>query len=145
MDRAGFFARFFALVLDGFAMGLAASVIGLVWFVFAAGASQTDSGILAVLQAVVGLFVYLVIVLSQFLYFGYFWSKNGQTLGMRLLDIKVVMQGGESLSFMRAALRGTLGYWISGFFFGLGYIWAAFDADGAAWHDKLFDTRVVRV
>ena len=144
MDRAGFFARFFALVLDGFAMGLVGSIIMFVWAAFTAGASQTDSGALDVLQAVIGLLAYLVLVLLQFLYFGYLWSKNGQTLGMKILGIKVVMQGGESLSFMRAALRGTLGYWISGFFLGLGYIWAAFDADGAAWHDKLFDTRVVR-
>jgi uncharacterized RDD family membrane protein YckC len=33
---------------------------------------------------------------------------------------------------------------VSGFFFGLGFIWAAFDANGEAWHDKIFATRVVR-
>lgn len=144
MDKAGFFTRFFALVLDGIAVGVVSWIIMMVWVAFAAGASQTDSGVLAVLQAVVGLAACLTIFLLQFIYFGYFWSKTGQTVGMKLLNIKVVMRDGESLSFMRAALRGSLGYWISGFFFGLGYIWAAFDANGEAWHDKLFDTRVVR-
>jgi uncharacterized RDD family membrane protein YckC len=47
------------------------------------------------------------------------------------------------MSYVRAALRGTVGYWISGFIFGLGYIWAAFDSDKEAWHDKLFDTSVI--
>jgi uncharacterized RDD family membrane protein YckC len=37
-------------------------------------------------------------------------------------------------------LRGTVGYWISGLVFGLGFIWAAFDGRKEAWHDKLFDT-----
>ena len=143
MDRAGFFTRFFALVIDGVVMAVVTSVLMFVWMIFAAGASQTDSAALGVMQAIVGMFVYLAAILLQFLYFGYYWSKTGQTLGMRLLNIKVVMQGGETLSFMRAALRGTIGYWISGFFFGLGYIWAAFDAKGEAWHDKLFDTHVV--
>jgi uncharacterized RDD family membrane protein YckC len=27
--------------------------------------------------------------------------------------------------------------------FGLGYIWAAFDANNETWHDKIFDTWVV--
>lgn len=144
MDRAGFFARFTALVIDSMAMSIVAVALVFVWGIFAAGASQADSSALDALQAIVGMFVYLVVIVLQFLYFGYFWSSTGQTIGMRLLNIRVVMQGGESLTFMRAALRGTLGYWISGFFFGLGYVWAAFDANGEAWHDKIFDTRVVR-
>ena len=44
----------------------------------------------------------------------------------------------------RGGFRGTIGYWISGLIFGLGFIWAAFDQDKEAWHDKLFDTWVVQ-
>ena len=144
MDKANFLSRFFALVLDSIAMAFVSWLIILVWTLFAASAAQTDSGFLDVLQGVVGVAACLTILLLQFLYCGYFWSKNGQSLGMKLLNIKVVMRGGESISFARGGLRGSLGYWISGFFFSLGFIWAAFDADGEAWHDKLFDTRVVQ-
>lgn len=52
--------------------------------------------------------------------------------------------GSLYISFWRAAFRGTLGYIISGFVFSLGFIWAAFDGQKEAWHDKLFDTWVVR-
>ena len=145
MDKASFFSRFFALVLDSIAMAFVSWLIILVWTLFAANAAQTDSGFLDVLQGVVGVAACFTILLLQFLYFGYFWSKNGQSLGMKLLNVRVVMRDGESISFARGGLRGSLGYWISGFFFSLGFIWAAFDADGEAWHDKLFDTRVVRV
>jgi uncharacterized RDD family membrane protein YckC len=63
---------------------------------------------------------------------------------MKMLNIQVVGQDGQPLSFLRAGLRGSVGYWISGFIFSLGFIWAAFDAKKEAWHDKLFKTWVVR-
>jgi uncharacterized RDD family membrane protein YckC len=47
------------------------------------------------------------------------------------------------VSFISGALRGTVGYFISSLIFDLGFIWAAFDANQEAWHDKLFDTHVV--
>lgn len=144
MDKAGFLARFFALVVDTIVLSIAATGILLVWIIVAAGASQTDSGVLDALQAIVGMFAYLVMLALNFLYYGYFWSKDGQTLGMRMLNIKVVMRTDQPFSFLRAGLRGSLGYTISGFLFGLGYLWAAFDPNGEAWHDKIFDTRVVR-
>jgi uncharacterized RDD family membrane protein YckC len=97
------------------------------------------------LSGATAMIVYVVLVLFQFLYFGYFWSKNGQTVGMKLLNIKVIRQGDEgSISFWRAAFRGTVGYFVSGLVFSLGFIWAAFDGQKEAWHDKLFDTWVVR-
>jgi len=62
---------------------------------------------------------------------------------MKLTGIKVVQRDGNLQSYVRAALRGTVGYWISALIFGLGFIWAAFDSEKEAWHDKIFDTSVV--
>ena len=40
--------------------------------------------------------------LFQFLYFGYFWSRNGQSLGMNLVNIRVRRRGeGDAISFWR--------------------------------------------
>jgi len=62
-----------------------------------------------------------------------------------LLKMKVVRQtGADDLSFIRAGLRGTLGYWLSGLVFGLGYLWALVDPQQETWHDKIFDTWVVK-
>ena len=44
MDKASFFSRFFALVLDSIAMAFVSWLIILVWTLFAASAAQTDSG-----------------------------------------------------------------------------------------------------
>ena len=87
----------------------------------------------------------VILVFFHFIYFGWMWSRDGQTVGMKLVNIKVIRQQSDELpSFWRAGFRGTIGYYISGLVFSLGFIWAAFDGNKEAWHDKLFDTWVVR-
>lgn len=43
----------------------------------------------------------------------------------------------------KAILRETVGKILSGMFFSLGYIWAAFDNRKQAWHDKIAGTCVI--
>lgn len=145
MNFAGFFTRFFALLFDNLFMVILAFVIAFVLGGFMAVTGGTDSGILNFLSGTAGVILYVTLFLFQFLYFGYFWSKSGQTLGMKMLNIKVIRRGeDENISFLRGALRGSVGYWISGFIFSLGFIWAAFDGNKEAWHDKIFDTWVIK-
>ena len=44
------------------------------------------------------------------LYFGYFWSKSGQTLAMQTWRLRVVDLQGQRLSWSRALLRSLLGW-----------------------------------
>ena len=145
MEKAGFFTRFVAYVLDGFLIGILAWLVGLLLIPLLGIGANSDSSFIGALIGGATFLVFVVLLLFQFFYFGYFWSKGGKSLGMKLVNIKVVRQSeGESLSFLRAGLRGTFGYWISGFIFGLGYLWAIFDANNETWHDKIFDTWVVK-
>jgi uncharacterized RDD family membrane protein YckC len=145
MNYAGFFTRFFALLIDQIAMAVLAFLVGLIFGGCAGLALVSQSDFLGVLTGTAALIAFGALAIFEFLYFGYFWSKSGQSVGMKLLNIKVVRQTeGEPISFWRAAFRGTLGYWVSGLIFGLGFIWAAFDARKETWHDKIFDTWVVQ-
>ena len=56
--------------------------------------------------------IWLVVLVLAFVYFGYFWSgEKGSTLGMKVVNIKVVRRTeGEDINFWRAGLRGTFGY-----------------------------------
>ncbi len=144
MEKAGFGSRFFAWFLDGIFIGILAFVLALVITLIAGIAGSTDSGLLGIISAALFFFLFVFLLLFQFIYFGYYWSNSGQTIGMKLLNIKVVRRSKEDLSFLRAGFRGTIGYWISALIFYVGYIWAAFDAEGETWHDKLFDTHVVK-
>ena len=143
MNKAGFFGRFVAYFVDGFMLSILAWIVMLVLGGIIGLVSGTDSGFLSFIAGTMALLMIVIMFLFQFLYFGYFWSKNGQSIGMKLLNMKVVSQDGEPLSFVRAGLRGSVGYWISSIVFGLGFIWAAFDSEKEAWHDKIFDTWVV--
>jgi uncharacterized RDD family membrane protein YckC len=104
-----------------------------------------DGGLFQLIARYLAWVTLATLLVLHFLYYGFFWSRDGNTLGMKAFEIKVVRRTPEAkISFFRAGLRGTLGYYISGLVFGLGYLWAAIDRRKEAWHDKLFDTAVVR-
>ena len=143
MNKASFFSRFIAWLVDGFAMAVIAILLSLLLSGLTGVARGTDSFLLSAAAGTLGVMVWFAILILQFLYFGYYWNKSGQSIGMKLTGIKVIRKDGNLMSYIRAALRGTFGYWVSGLIFGLGYIWAAFDGEKEAWHDKIFDTWVV--
>lgn len=77
-------------------------------------------------------------------FFGVFWTRTGQTLGMQSWRIKVERLDGSRLGWKDVALRlgAALLSWLP---LGLGFLWALFDAEKRAWHDRLTGTRVVVV
>ncbi|MCB9158857.1 MAG: RDD family protein [Caldilineaceae bacterium] len=141
---AGILARFIALLIDNIMMWIIGVGLILLLGPFLGLAGNTDSAFLGLLAGTAMLVLLVIILALQFFYFGYMWSKSGQSIGMKMVGVRVVRRhDGGGLSFLRAGLRGTLGYYISGLLFSLGYIWAIFDPNKEAWHDKLFDTWVV--
>jgi uncharacterized RDD family membrane protein YckC len=143
MSRAGFLSRFLAFLIDGIMISVISWALSLVFVPFMGVADSTNSGLLALIAGGIGLVIFVIALFLQFIYFGWLWSTSGQSLGMKVTNIRVVRRDGARLGFLRAGLRGTVGYWVSGLLFGLGFLWAAFDARKEAWHDKLFDTAVV--
>jgi len=89
------------------------------------------------------------LTMSFLITLGYFavfeGSGSGQTVGKRLVGIRVVDFGaGTPISYGRAFAR-NLGRWLSGIVFFLGYLWMLWDADRQTWHDKIASTTVVPV
>ena len=78
------------------------------------------------------------------LFFGWFWTHGGQTLGMRVWRIQVVTLDGGPLGLRQAMLRfcSALLSWAA---LGLGFLWVLFDRERMAWHDRLSGTRLVLV
>lgn len=87
--------------------------------------------------------VYRVYLLTiGFAFFGGFWVRTGQTLGMLTWRVQVVRSdGGGRISWNQALLRylGALISWIP---FGLGFWWAFYDQDKKTWHDRLSKTEL---
>jgi uncharacterized RDD family membrane protein YckC len=77
--------------------------------------------------------------------FVYFWISNsiGRSVGKLILGLRVVRKDtGEAPGAARGFLR-TFGYVVSTIPLLLGFLWAAWDEDRQAWHDKMADTVVV--
>ena len=133
-NYAGWWSRFFALFLDNLIVGIPLVII---LGIIAAVVGKNGSGII--------LIVYALAIIAAVYYFVYFWTKDGQTLGSRALNIRVVKTDGSQLTAGGAIIR-YVGFIVDSIIFGLpiGYIWAAFDPQKQAWHDKMAGTIVVK-
>ncbi len=70
------------------------------------------------------------------------YSSSGQTIGKKWLHIRVVTVDGSPLSLLHGILR-FLGHITSAMPLMFGYLWAIWDRDRQAWHDKLAGTIVI--
>jgi uncharacterized RDD family membrane protein YckC len=95
-----------------------------------------------------GLFVktlyQLYLLAICFLFYGGFWVRGGQTLGMRSWRIKLVRQDGGPITWMIAVKRFAYAL-LSLICLGLGFLWVLYDRDKLAWHDRWSETRLVRL
>lgn len=84
----------------------------------------------------------LSLLALSLIFFGYFWTHGGQTLGMRAWKLRLVRANGEPLRWRDALLR-WLAAWIALLPAGLGYWWSLIDPLWRCWHDRLSGTRVL--
>jgi len=81
-------------------------------------------------------------LLSPLLFYGWFWTHGGQTLGMRAWRIRIVNGEGGAISWSQSAKRYFAAF-LSWGVAGLGYLWILFDRDNCSWHDRLSGTYLV--
>jgi uncharacterized RDD family membrane protein YckC len=126
--KAGFWIRFLAILIDGIIVAVVNSAIAAVLSLNTNGRSG--------LQILLGL-----------VYYVYFWSKSspwpGQTIGSKLLNIRVIRTDGSDLELSQSLIR-YVGFFISAICLLIGLIWAAFDPNKQGWHDKIAGTYVIK-
>ncbi|MBI4064562.1 MAG: RDD family protein [Elusimicrobia bacterium] len=86
----------------------------------------------------------LVNILLPLIYFGVLHGIGGQTLGKKILRIRLVEMQGGKVSFLKAFARAAADY-LNVITLGVGYIMAAFTSKKQALHDIVCSTRVVYV
>lgn len=144
MNRASFLSRFLAWLIDLIIIVILSYLFVIIVFLFVGIIGQTTGGLPEPFAFLISQALIIPVFLLQFIYFGYFWQKSGQSIGKGMMGIKVVKSNGDPLSFWISGLRGSFGYWVSNLVFGLGYLWALFDSNQETWHDKLFKTTVLK-
>lgn len=144
MEFASFWTRFAAYFVDGIIVGIIGAIIGGVAgaMIGAAGGMSGDNK-----NATIILIQLVSFALSfgvRAIYFIYFIGKNGQTPGKKLCKIRVVSADGSPVSYGKATGR-FFGYFLSSLILGIGFFMAAWDEEKRALHDRLCNTRVIKV
>jgi uncharacterized RDD family membrane protein YckC len=121
MERAGFWIRTAALLLDIILIAIVGSLLP-----FSHGDSHHVSLLLLALYGAV------------------MWKYKGTTIGGVICHLRVVRLDGRAIDWPTAAAR-ALGCFLSLAVAGLGFLWVVFDPERQSWHDKIAGTVVVRV
>ena len=126
-EKIGFLTRALATIIDFVVLWIIGSILNSILF---GGDAVRGNG----LSTLIGL-----------AYFLYFWSSygHGQTIGNRVMKIRVVKTNGSELSLTDAFIR-YIGLILSCVVIFIGVIWVAFDANKQGWHDKIAGTYVVK-
>src|ERR1700731_22707 len=126
--KPGFWVRVVALIIDTILVGVVNSII-------AAILSSSTSGRTGI-QTLLGI-----------IYFTYFWSASspwpGQTVGDKLLNLRVIRTDGTDLTIVQALIR-YVGLFVSFLVIFIGVIWVAFDPNKQGWADKIAGTYVIK-
>ncbi|HEY9051579.1 MAG TPA: RDD family protein [Gammaproteobacteria bacterium] len=88
--------------------------------------------------------VLVTLLAVSFLFFGWFWTHGGQTLGMRTWRLKLQTLDGGNINWSVAGVR-FLAAMVSWIVFGLGFIWSLFDKNKRTWHDRMSDTVLIQM
>jgi uncharacterized RDD family membrane protein YckC len=121
--RATFFERFAAFLVDAFLLGIVNYALLVLL--------GPDTGNLASFAVAVAYFVTLE------------GGPTGQTLGKRVMNIKVVRASSFDQLGSGTALLRYFAHFLSTIAFLVGYFWMLWDPERQCWHDKIASTLVV--
>ena len=85
-------------------------------------------------------FIYLLAF--GYLFFGWFWTHGGQTLGMRAWKLEVITLDGQPINWTQALFRYIYAIisWIPA---GAGYWWMLLDKNHLTFHDRISKTAII--
>ena len=143
-DKGGFWIRLMAFFVDNIIIFFATA-----FFAFIAGLATGLGGLTSDVSAenveyLFTIFGFFIGTLLGPFYFTFFTGWEGQTPGKKLMGLRVITMTGESVGYGRALLR-YIGYFVSFFLLGLGFIMIAFDRNKRGFHDFIAGTCVIRV
>jgi uncharacterized RDD family membrane protein YckC len=137
------------------------------WVFGIEGNVNADDDGMPYLSPVYSYTVFLTMILSAWLFFAWFWTHSGQTIGMQAWKIKIQNQDGSNVNYLQSLKRfafaflslipaGIVAYWLIRMdlsalgiliFIALdfGHWWALFNTDRKSLHDRISESVVVRV
>jgi len=139
-EYAGFWIRVVASLLDSVVVFILQLVCGVVLGASGGLLGGLDNG-----DGAVAMIIWLFTTVLGLAYYVIFTGSCGQTLGKMALRIKVIRKDGDDLGYGGAALRETIGKFVSGIILGIGYLMVAFDERKQGLHDKIAGSYVIKL
>jgi len=141
---AGIMRRLAAIIYDLFLLAAVILVaVSLFTIVVESIAGQSSSGELLETPWIKLLFQFYLSLVSALFYL-WFWTHGGQTLGLKVWKLKVVDDSLHTPGIKTSGLR--LGWAIVTCIpFGIGFLWALFNKNRLTLYDQLSGTRLVQV
>lgn len=83
----------------------------------------------------------LYLLTVTFIFYGWFWTHGGQTLGLKAWKLQVLTIDRQSITWSQAFLRfnGAIVSWCA---LGLGFCWSLIDKNKRCWHDVFSKTDI---
>ncbi|VAW72256.1 hypothetical protein MNBD_GAMMA10-1664 [hydrothermal vent metagenome] len=82
--------------------------------------------------------------LSGLVFYAWFWTHGGQTLGMKTWRIKLISNETDKISRKQAVIRYFAAV-LSWSVVGLGFLWSLIDRKKRCWHDILSASQLVQL
>jgi len=86
-------------------------------------------------------FFFLYLLAVSFLFYGWFWTHGGQTLGMRSWKIRLISYDNNEITWQQAIIRFSVSI-ISWLPAGLGFWWQYLGKDKRSWPDLISNTKL---
>jgi uncharacterized RDD family membrane protein YckC len=139
LDYAGFWIRFGAIAIDWLILWVVNMLLFIpLGFLFPTPSEENPFAVLSVMP---------ILMLVQYAipaaYDIWFVGKYGATPGKMACKLKVVVEDGGQVTYLRALGR-HFAKWLSSMILAIGFIMAAFDDQKRTLHDRICETRVVR-
>ena len=93
-------------------------------------------------QAITSHWLYLpYLLLVSFLFYGWFWTHGGQTLGLKAWKLRVLTFNQQPITWIQAFWRFSSAF-LSWAILGIGFLWALVDKEKRCLHDVLSKTDI---
>ena len=149
-EFAGFASRFVAFGID---LALVLVSAGVINWVIVAALGLLGIDVLEPMSSAAGDFGRIIMLIGKivliampfmllFTYWLIFWTVTGQTIGKRIMGVRVVRMDGQRMKAGNS-VRRILMYFVSMVPFFLGFLWILIDDERRGWHDKVANTCVI--
>ena len=99
-------------------------------------------GNVSILSSLIVFRLYLLCV--SFLFYGWFWTHGGQTLGLRAWKLRLVNDEQTDINWKQALIR-YIAACISWLCFGLGILWRLWQKEGKTWQDLSSKSSIIHI